>query len=182
MNSVNLVLKEGVNTVMGRKELTYKLAKMLGYVELTIAVVSLSILLLVTFIGVIMRYFMGKPFIWLEEIQLASILWTVFPAGCIAFRYKAHVAIEIFVDMMPKKMQKVMEVIIGVLIIATLLFFHESLQTYLAIFMRSGRSTPILKIPYTIVYGVAPICCVLMIVEFLISVFLPELNGEEEEL
>jgi len=167
---------------MKGKELIRKLAKLPGYVELTIAIAALSILLLVTFVGVIMRYFMGKPFVWLEEVQLACIVWTVFSAGCIGFRYKAHVAIEIFVDMLPAKIRKVVEVLIGVLIVITLVFFYDSIQAYLAIFIRTGRGTPLLKIPYTTVYGIVPVSCVLMVVEYFISIFLPELSEEEDEL
>lgn len=37
---------------------------------------------------------------------------------------------------------------------------------YLEIFIRSGRSTPMLKIPYVVIYGIAPVSYVLMVISY----------------
>ena len=79
-----------------------------------ICIASLMLLLLValTFSGVIMRYIVGKPYTWLEEVQLFCIVWIVFCAGGAAFRTGNHVAIEILVDSFSRKIQRGIQVII----------------------------------------------------------------------
>ena len=72
--------------------------KLLGNLDLVIAVVSLVILIVVTFGGVIMRYFINAPLVWAEEVQLWTFLWMTFFGGGAAFRYGIHVAVEMVVD------------------------------------------------------------------------------------
>ena len=60
-----------------------------------IAGIALSVLIIVTFGGVIMRYFLGNPIIWGEEVQLFCFVWTVFFGAGAAFRTGSHVAIDV---------------------------------------------------------------------------------------
>mgnify|MGYP001050510077 FL=1 len=90
----------------------------LGDLDIIVAAAVLSVLIVLTFMGVIWRYLFKAPFTWLEEVQLACMVWIVFAAAGAAFRTGNHVAIEMIVDMMPPKIQKVMEVVISVVVVA----------------------------------------------------------------
>ena len=82
------------------------------------------------------------------------MVWIVFAAAGAAFRAGNQVAIEMIVDLMPKKMQKIMEIFISVVVIVVLAYlFYQSIG-FINIFVQSGRATPMLKIPYTIIYGI----------------------------
>ena len=48
--------------------------------DLILAGCTFIVLVSTTFMGVIMRYIVNKPFIWLEEVQLASFVLIVFSA------------------------------------------------------------------------------------------------------
>lgn len=158
-----------------------KIMKPITKVEMFIAELMLTALIMVTITGTITRYFMGMPFTWMEEFQLACVVWIVFLTGSAAFYTKAHVAIEMVVDLFPEKWQKVVDVFIGVVVLVVLVFVVLTSVKYLGVFMRSGRCTPILKVPYAWVYGIVPVACVLMILEYIHGLLDPYVEEEEEE-
>lgn len=143
-----------------------KLKNVLCNLDTIVASIVLAILIILTFAGVPFRYILGSPFTWLEEVQLACMVWIVFAAAGAAFRAGNQVAIEMIVDMMPKKMQKAVTVLISVVVLAVVGYlFYQSLG-YINVFLKSGRATPMLKIPYSIIYGIAPVSYVLMVISY----------------
>lgn len=143
-----------------------KLRTVVCNLDTIVASVVLAILIILTFAGVIFRYVLGAPFTWLEEVQTSCMVWIVFAAAGAAFRAGNQVAIEMIVDLMPAKVQKVAEIFISVVVVAVLAYlFYQSIG-FINIFVQSGRSTPMLKIPYTVVYGIAPVSYVLMLASY----------------
>ncbi len=49
--------------------------------DIIVASAALVVLVVLTFLGVIMRYLVGQPFTWMEELQLFCMVWIVFAAG-----------------------------------------------------------------------------------------------------
>lgn len=146
-----------------------KLLSVLGNLDIIVACVVLVALIIMTFLGVIFRYALKSPFTWLEEVQMACMVWIVFAAGGAAFRTGNHVAIEMIVDMFPKKVQKVFEWVIAAVVFVVLAYlFYQSLG-FIGMFLKSGRSTSMIKIPYALVYGIAPVSFVLMVVSYVFS-------------
>ena len=148
-----------------------KLKNVLWNLDTIVASVVLAILIILTFAGVPFRYLLGAPFTWLEEVQLACMVWIVYAGAGAAFRAGNQVAIEMIVDLMPKGMQKIMEIFISIVVLAVLGYlFYQSLG-YIGIFLRSGRATPMLKIPYAVIYGIAPVSFVLMVISYFYALF-----------
>ncbi len=148
-----------------------KFKAMLWNLDTIVASVVLAILIVLTFAGVPFRYLLGAPFTWLEEVQLACMVWIVYAGAGAAFRAGNQVAIEMIVDLMPKSMQKIMEIFISIVVLVVLGYlFYQSLG-YIEIFTRSGRSTPMLKIPYAVIYGIAPVSFVLMVISYFYALF-----------
>lgn len=146
-----------------------KLLSVLGNLDIAVACIVLVALIVMTFLGVIFRYVLKAPFTWLEEVQMACMVWIVFAAGGAAFRTGNHVAIEMIVDMFPKKVQKVFEWGIAVVVFAVLAYlFYQSLG-FIGMFVTSGRATSMIKIPYALIYGIAPVSFVLMAVSYVFS-------------
>lgn len=147
-----------------------KIWAVLWNLDTIVASIVLAILIVLTFAGVPFRYILGAPFTWLEEVQLACMVWIVFAAAGAAFRSGNQVAIEMIVDLMPKKVQKAVEVLISIVVLAVLGFlFYQSLG-FIQVFLKSGRATPMLKIPYYLVYGIAPVSYVLMVISYFYAV------------
>ena len=126
----------------------------------------LAALIAFTFVGVPMRYLMSHPFTWEEELQLACMVWITFLAAPAAFRSKSHVAIEIVVDALPRSMRRAAEVLIALVVYAVLIYFFFRSRNFIAVMVKTSRKTPILMIPYSWIYSVAPVSIVLMLVSY----------------
>lgn len=146
-----------------------KLLSIIGNLDIAVASLTLLALILLTCHGVIMRYVVGHPLTWLEEVQIACMVWIVFGAGGAAFRTGSHIAIEMVVELFPKKIQKVFEVLISIVVVAVIGYlFYQSIG-FINMFVKSGRSTSMLKIPFSVIYGIAPVSYVLMIISYFYS-------------
>lgn len=138
--------------------------KILGNLDMSIAVVALAALILLTFVGVIMRYSFGRPIVWQEEIQLGLITWVIFLGGSAAFRTANHMAIEIIVDLLPAGARKAVEAGIHLLVTAVLAFFGYNAVLMVGQFATRSRITAVLGIPAQYIYFIIPVGCLLMIV------------------
>lgn len=149
-------------------------------IDYLIAGLCLTILVLVTFVGVIFRYFLNAPLIWEEEIQLMMITWTIYFGAAAAFRTGGHIAIDMIVDMFPAKIQKVFDILIFLVTTGVLLFLMTNGGALVRQFIRTGRTTNILHIPSQFVYVAIPIGCVLMLLSNTVY-FVRKLFGMEQE-
>ncbi len=153
------------------EENKFSLKSCLANLDIVIAGTVLAILIVLTFAGVIWRYFLGKPFTWLEEVQTACMVWIVFSAAGAAFRLGNHVAIEMIVDLMPKPLQKVMTVLISVVVVVVLGYLFDKTIGFIQIFLRSGRATSMMKIPFWLIYGIAIPAYIDMILSYFYSIW-----------
>ena len=135
-------------------------------IDLFIGSVMLALLIAVTVLGVVFRYFFNKPFTWLEEVQLATMVWMVFSASGAAFRYGNHVAIEILVDLFPEKLKKIVDIFISIVVVVVIGFFFYKSLGYISSLIKSGRATPMFSIPYALIYAIAPVMCIDMLISF----------------
>ena len=62
-----------------------------------------------------------------------------------AFRSGNHVAIEMIVDLMPKSMQKIMEILISIVVVVVIGYLFMQSIGFIQVFVKSGRSTSMLK-------------------------------------
>lgn len=155
-----------------------KLFRTIINLDILVASVALVILIACTFSGVIARYVVGRPFGWIEEVQAALIVWVVFGAGGAAFRTGNHAAIEIFYELFPKIGKKVLDALIGIVVLITLGFLCYTSISYMQLFVQTGRTTAVLHIPYVWIYAIVPVSCILQILNyFLVNVF-----GYEDEI
>ncbi len=147
-----------------------KVISILANLDIAVASVILTVLIVLTFLGVVWRYIFNNPFTWLEEVQTSCMVWIVFAAAGAAFRSGNHVAIEMIVDLMPAKMQKVMEWLISIVVVVVIGYLFKQSIGFIQVFIKSGRSTSMLKIPYTVVYGIAIVSYIDMIISYFYSI------------
>lgn len=147
--------------------------------EVFLASLILAALILCTFLGVIARYVFSRPFTWEEEFQLACMVWISFLAAPAAFHTKSHVAIEILVDLFPQKVQRIVEFLIVVLVFGILLFTFSRSVSFIRVIASTKRATPILRVPYAYIYGIAPISIILMLISYAYVTF-SALRGQGE--
>lgn len=140
-------------------------------IDIAIASVALILIVGVTFLGVIMRYVVGKPFGWTEEVQAFLMVWIVFTAGGAAFRTGNHAVIEMVVELFPPAIQKLTKIFVSIVVTGVLLYLCYTSILYLQLFIQTGRTTAILRIPFTLIYGIVPVSCILQIINYYLVSF-----------
>lgn len=140
-------------------------------IDVVIASVAMIVLVSLTFAGVIARYIVGSPFGWIEEIQAAMIIWVIFAAAGAAFRTGSHAAIEVFYEMFPAPVRKLLDVLILVITVVTLLFLAKTCMSYIQIFLRTKRTTSVLHISFVRIYSIVPFACLWQIFNYIIVCF-----------
>ena len=159
--------------------------KYLLNLDILLAAVSLIVLITITFSGVIMRYFLNNPFVWLEEVQIWCFIWLVFLGAGAAFRSGSHVAIDVVVDLMPPIMKNIIEILGYLVVIYVLYFFIIHGSNLVKQLHNTGRLTNILRVPYPIIYGALPVGCILMMINHTLmtgmKLFKREANEEGRE-
>ncbi|MGE4282084.1 MAG: TRAP transporter small permease [Clostridia bacterium] len=130
-----------------------------------LAGISLAVIVIITVIGVFMRYVVGNPLAWTEEVSLALIVWFVFLGASSAMKRRAHISIDFFVAMLPRKLRIVSDVIVIIanfIVLSFLVVFGYQLT------MQAGvKLTPILRLPYTYIDIAVPLGSALMLVSLI---------------
>ena len=156
------------------------LKKVILNLDIAVASIVLIVLIVLTFMGVIMRYIVGKPFTWLEEVQLFCMVWIVFSAAGAAYRTGNHVAIEMVVEMFPKGFQKVIEYVIDVVVVVTIGYLFYASIGFIQVFIKNGRSSSILHIPMWLQYGIAPVSYCISIISYFYAKYFDKSKKAEE--
>ena len=126
-------------------------------IDLVVAIVCMLVLVTLTFVGALRRYFLRNPIYWLEEVQTWMIIWIIFCGSSYGFRKGAHVMIDVLTDTFPQRMQKAVlwfSYLCSIIVLG--FFFYQSLQLTLQ-FYRTGKLTTVLRMKSWIVYSMAAI-------------------------
>ena len=77
----------------------------LARVEELLAQIFLALTVGATFLGGVAR-FLGSPLGWAMDLATFSFAWTVFLGADVAFRQDRHMAVELFVNLLPEKVRR----------------------------------------------------------------------------
>ena len=145
-------------------------------IDLFVAGGALCILVLSTFLGVIMRYFVNKPFPWIEEMQMWMIVWLVCIGGGAAFRHNAHISLDFLVDLFPQKGKDIFRIFgIAVAVCIYIFMTYHGLMLVLQMVIYH-RTTNILHIPLSIIYSAFPIGILLMAINNVFQFITPRFD------
>ena len=139
-----------------------KIIRTVSWLDTGIFMVTSTLLVLLTVYGVIMRYCIKSPLTWLEEVQMILSVQVSFFGGSIAFRERGHICVDLLVDAFPKKLHRVVDVFVWVLVLLSLLFIgYLEGQRTISQFL-NGRCTNILRIPMYLDYAGVTFATLLM--------------------
>ena len=139
-----------------------KLVNCLLSLDVILGVACMLVLVVITFLGAMMRYFFNSPFVWQEEVQIWMIIWAIFAGGSYAFRCGSHVSIEVLVETFSPKAQKIIEWFGYLCTLAVLAFvFYYSCKLNIQ-FLDMNKKTAILKIASYKIYWIVPAGCIWM--------------------
>lgn len=119
--------------------------------------------------GVLTRYVTAKPAVWTTELSGLAFTWTVFMGAMIAFRRGAHVSIPIFVDALPDGLKIPLRKLSA--IAATVFLTYCAYLSFKMMLDGASRISPVLKIPFSLVYLAPLISFAAMTARSALSVF-----------
>ena len=85
-----------------------KLDAAVSKIEELIATIGLGAMSIITIVAVFFRYVLHSPITWSEEAARYLMIWSTLLGISIATKQKAHLGIDIFVSMAPKKIQRIL--------------------------------------------------------------------------
>lgn len=121
------------------KYLLLNLDEMLGYITLTTVVIF-------TALNVILRYCFHFTISFAEEITLIAFIWSAYLSSAAAYKCEEHIAIDLIVNMLPKKARRVVDIIVTLFCT-----FISVAYTYLGIVLCQNvgqKTTTVMSIPY----------------------------------
>ena len=86
--------------------------KVICTAEEIVAAIALLAMCFIVFIAVILRS-AGIPFSISDELSRYLMIWCIYVGVAVATREKAHVGVDVLVQMLPKGVQKILNIIDG---------------------------------------------------------------------
>lgn len=109
-----------------------KIHRTITIVTEVISVVTLVILALALFVGVVARYVFETSIPEIDVIRKFCIMWMVFTGSALAVKEKTHLEIDIFTEYLSKKMNLIKSIIVYVLtligIVLLIIVGYEALK------------------------------------------------------
>lgn len=126
--------------------------------------------------NVVMRYVIGRPWAWVEEITVFSFVWLTMFGATAVIMYEGHCSIDVLVRKLPPTVRRAVDIVVNLIVLITLalLIYYGTL---LAI-KGQNKLTPMLAIPYTYIDIAVPLSCGVMMIYYLRMLWLDLTGGE----
>lgn len=121
-------------------------------------------------VNIVLRYFFNRPIFWAEELTNFLFIWFSFIAASYAITKGSHVRVTVFVNLMPKKIQTILSIIINLVLVITCFAFIVPTLKVLPVLNISSA----LRIPEKYVFVIIPIffiLCTIFVVIHIIKLF-----------
>ena len=128
-------------------------------------VVMLTAMSIIVFVQVVCR-FLRASLPWSEEVTRYLLVWTTFMGGAYGVRHGAHVGIEAFLFLIPKKIKKAVGILVMVCcLVLCIVIVRISWNLVLSIVARKQLS-PAMRIPMGYAYSAIPVGMSLFVVRY----------------
>ncbi|NMB16539.1 MAG: TRAP transporter small permease [Firmicutes bacterium] len=118
---------------------------------------------LVTLFQVVARYIFGSPFVWTEELARFMYVWVTFVGAAAVFYENEHIVVDVLVQKVSARWQKVFSICSDLLVIAfNLVLFVGGIRMMGA--TREAKAPSIPAITYDWVYLALPLGAAVVII------------------
>ncbi|WP_317853964.1 TRAP transporter small permease [Chakrabartyella piscis] len=128
--------------------------------EEIVAACFLIVTTVLVIVNVFMRYVMNTGIVWSEEVATGCFVWTVFIGAAACYKRKAHVGVDILVNMMPPTMQKVVNLVVDAILLV--LNSYISYLTVSYIQTSYTKTTPVTNVSSAYISGSILVAFVIM--------------------
>lgn len=127
-------------------------------------VVLIAAMVVVIWISVFTRYVLSDPISWGEQVGKYLMIWATFLGSSIGMRQGAHVAVDVFVNLLPGPLTRLFGWIAGVLTAGflALCIYYGAMFSWRVM----GHSDPLVgEMSMAIPYSAIPVGCLLMLLQ-----------------
>lgn len=129
-----------------------------------LGMVLMAFIILLACANVFMRYVVGSPWGWVEEVTIFTFVWLTMIGAASVIKAEGHCSIDVLARKLPDGQRRVLNIVVNMIVIITLLLmFWYGIKLALS---AGGKITPILGIPYTYVDLAIPVGCAFMLVYY----------------
>ena len=143
--------------------------------------ISMALLVLDVLLGVFSRYVLGHQVRWTEELACLLLVWSAFFGIALAFNSRAHLGIDVIVNMMfdaPRKTAMTIAHLVTISFTVAAFLYGGCFLLHKALFVTKNM-LPALQILDAVLYVPIPVCG-LFILYFEIHNLVTDLRGAKE--
>ena len=148
--------------------------------ELVCLAALLIVMTVLSFVNVIMRYCFHNAIGWSDEVCCYCLALSAFFCLPCSIRYRTAIRDDTFLSAIPKKFQKVLNLICNVIMIAFFVICVKGGMDLAATSAEIGQKSPALRIPVDILYYVTTFCFIIAIVRT-VQIIILDFKGKNEE-
>jgi TRAP-type C4-dicarboxylate transport system permease small subunit len=127
------------------------MVKQLKNLANVIGTASYGILFLTFIFQVALRFIFNKPLTWSDELIVILYVFSMFWAGAFLLKEKDHVMLDLIYEHLPPQGKRVFSIAYSLIIGGLFAWAVPASYSYVSFMMR--ENTPVLDIPFGIVYG-----------------------------
>lgn len=133
-----------------------RISSLLEVVEEWGLVILLSMMCVLMFMQVVMRYVIGTPFVWGEEVAAYCQIWLVYLGAALCTRKDAHIRIDILNNLWPKSKSytDLFSDVVSAIFLIGVAFVTAS---YVRHFLAQNQTSAALQVPMAIVALILPV-------------------------
>lgn len=136
--------------------------KIWDHLEEYILVSSLMFNVFLIFIQIIMRYIFQNSLSWSEELARYIFLWQIWLGASFAVKEHRHLRIEAFLNLLPKKINKYVELLSLLIWVCFSVFLAYKGSELVIILIEHGQLSPAMRMPMFYAYSSVPVGCAFM--------------------
>ena len=130
-----------------------------------LVIALMGVMAVLVFAHVVSRYSFNHSIIWVEELTRYMMVWVGFIGSGLVLRFGAHVAVDVFQDLLPARAAQALRASIVVILAVT--FAAMTWLGFRYVAFAWDQETPVLNWNFGIVYLAIPIGSLLMLAHLL---------------
>lgn len=143
--------------------------KVLNEFEGYICVGTLLVMSVVIFWQVVCRYVLKASLPWSEELSRYLLVWTAFIGGAYGVRLGAHIGVEAFTLLLPKKAQAALHIFVTFCLIILCAVIFRYGCTIVGTQLAKHQLSPAMRVPMGYMYAAIPVGMVFFIIRYIQS-------------
>ena len=149
--------------------------KIIKNIDDYLAMIFMAFIILLACANVFMRYVVGVPWGWVEEITIFTFVWLTMLGAASVIKVEGHCSIDVLARKLPPGPRRILDIFVHLCTILTLLLLIWY-GTDLAL-SAGDKTTPMLSIPYTYVDFAIPVGSLFMLIHYT-KIFWLDITGK----